>query len=114
MIESNVGPVFKHDCDDCEYLGHYEEHDLYYCSSKVIPTVIARWGGYGPHYSSGIEVAESVQLDTLTHGKGLKGTERYNSEEPVINSLCALRVAYLIAKDLGREMRDSMPPASLR
>ena len=38
----DVGPSFKHDCDKCLFLGHYDGHDLYYCAQQLTPTVIAR------------------------------------------------------------------------
>lgn len=100
---STVGPVFKHDCDCCEYLGHYEEHDLYYCKDNMIPTVSARWSGTGQDYASGIAIAEAagfIQLEA--EGDKCPSWAR------------ALRVAYLIAKDLGRELHDPAPPVSLR
>ena len=41
-------PVFEHDCDNCRYLGHYDNHDLYVCNWSVI----ARYGNDGPEYVS--------------------------------------------------------------
>ncbi len=56
-------PQFKHDCDECHFLGQYviagscdpdnARFDLYFCE-KSLPTVIARYGDNGPDYSSGI------------------------------------------------------------
>ena len=86
-MTSNTGPVFKHICDNCEYLGHFDEHDLYYCP-KGGPTVIARWGGDGPDYASGMAIAEAWDF------------KRLKDNAPSYSK--ALRVAYLIAKDLGR------------
>lgn len=79
------GPVFEHDCDECVFLGHYEKHDLYYCG-KDIETVIARWSSDGPDYASG------VPLGIIPLGK--RGM--YVGPAAKI-----LRVAYLIAADLG-------------
>ena len=45
-------PVFKHDCDECVFLGHVVEHDFYYCD-KSITTLVARYGNDGPDYTSG-------------------------------------------------------------
>jgi len=80
------GPVFEHDCDKCVFLGHYEKHDLYYCGENI-GTVIARWSSNGPDYASG------VPLGIIP----LRDEGMYSSE------LAAkiLRVAYLIAADLG-------------
>lgn len=55
-------PSFKHDCNNCVYLGPYfsEEEDrtmdLYVCASqdKVINTVIARFSDEGGDYCSGL------------------------------------------------------------
>jgi hypothetical protein len=86
--ELGTGPVFKHDCDDCEYLGHFDEHDLYYCKNGG-PTVIARWGGDGPDYASGMSIAAA---------RDFKHTR---PEAPGYSR--ALRTAYLIAVDMGKE-----------
>lgn len=54
---------YKHDCDCCNFLGHYEEHDLYYCSQDGgIPTVIARWGNDGHDYSSGLSFVNHIPV----------------------------------------------------
>ncbi len=48
---------FVHDCDECFYLGHYEEYDLYYHSDErgsPIETVIARRSSEGSDYISGM------------------------------------------------------------
>lgn len=45
---------YKHDCETCKFLGHYNEYDLYYCSQTGLPTVIARYGDDGPEYTSGM------------------------------------------------------------
>ena len=38
-------PRYQHDCDDCTFLGYYEEFDLYLCPEKHwVPVVIARYG----------------------------------------------------------------------
>lgn len=56
-------PKFKHDCDCCSFLGHHEEHDLYFCTQGgTVPTVIARWDDYGPAYSSGLSFARRIPI----------------------------------------------------
>ncbi len=45
-------PLYKHDCDDCIYLGAFGLRDLYYCPSGV--TLVARRTSDGPDYTSGI------------------------------------------------------------
>lgn len=82
----NLRPHWDHNCEKCIYLGTYDGYDLYYCPrgspSMKIPTVLARLGNKAENYISGMAVAEKIPLD---------------------NSFCmpALRVAYLIAKDLN-------------
>jgi hypothetical protein len=92
--ELGTGPVYRHDCDSCLYLGHFEEHDLYYCgcpaqSPHRLPTVIARWGGEGPeYYASGLEIAKVMDFKSM------------ENNAPAYSR--ALRVAYLIARDAGK------------
>jgi hypothetical protein len=42
-------PVFKHDCSNCRFLGHVNNHDLYACGSN---SVVARYGNKGEDYIS--------------------------------------------------------------
>lgn len=48
---------FIHDCDNCVFLGQYEEYDLYFCNNNN-PTVIARYGDNGEDYTSGLSFAK--------------------------------------------------------
>ena len=44
---------YQHDCDHCEYLGTYLEHDVYICQNSGSPgSIIARYGDDGPNYIS--------------------------------------------------------------
>lgn len=86
-------PKFKHDCTSCVYLGHFEDHDLYYCPND--PTVIARFGDEGPDYGSGLPFAETP-LAELSEDQG-PGSGRVHR---------LLRVAWLIAKDTGVVTKD--------
>ena len=46
---------WKHDCDNCKFLGMFKDYDLYFCNQGGnIPTVIARYGNEGHEYLSGI------------------------------------------------------------
>ncbi len=56
-------PFYEHDCKSCVFLGGLIDivdqyrYDLYFCpqvSLTNIPTVIARFGSEGPHYTSGM------------------------------------------------------------
>lgn len=52
------GAKWVHDCDHCVPLGPYfafdKVHDLYWCEQGGRPTVIARYSGDGPDYTSGV------------------------------------------------------------
>jgi hypothetical protein len=64
--KSNEKPQFKHDCSNCTFLGRHRddyEYDLYHCmQGGSLPTVIARYGDYGPDYLSGIEFGHAEVL----------------------------------------------------
>ena len=48
-------PIYKHDCDNCIYLGSYPkgvDYDLYLCEAGK--TLVARWGSEGYQYDSGL------------------------------------------------------------
>ena len=52
---------FQHDCKNCKPLGHYNEHDLYFCAQGgLVPTVLARYGNEGPEYLSGLTLAPAI------------------------------------------------------
>lgn len=77
-------PRFTHDCDGCKFLGNYNGQDLYFCGNgRPFPTVIARFGNEGSQYQSGLEIAKGFPLMRPD------------------NTVRELRVAYLLAKDLG-------------
>lgn len=49
-------PVFKHDCEDCEFLGGIMNDgfrwDIYTCMTAIGRTVICRYGDAGEEYLS--------------------------------------------------------------
>lgn len=96
MKKRSVKARFKHDCESCQWLGTFNDHDLYYCNNQL-PTVIARYEDNGPGYTSGLMVAREYPLSTFT-GRTNKGSV---SKQALMESNIALRVAYLIALDLG-------------
>lgn len=75
--------LFYHNCKKCCFLGTFDGNDLYFCSygNMGIPTVIARYGEDPRDYWSG-----------MAFGK-MTLTEKH--------AIVPLRVAFLIAKDLG-------------
>jgi hypothetical protein len=44
-------PLYKHDCDQCHFLGAVDDHDLYFCNKHM--ELIARFGNDPPDYRSG-------------------------------------------------------------
>ena len=59
MLPTSDTPRFQHDCDVCQFLGHYRDHDLYFCdATPAVPTVRARYGSDGMQYTSGLQLAE--------------------------------------------------------
>ena len=84
MFSLRRKPRFNHSCDRCQYLGTFDGYDLYFCpgKDKCFDTVLARYGNKDHKYLSGIPVAYSHSLDADY-------------------CLAPLRIAYLIAKDLG-------------
>lgn len=85
---------FKHDCDICEFLGHYEGYDLYFCAKRPGATVIARFDHGGGDYLSGLH---SAKLRTFADLAPIPD----EAMDPDDVALSAMRVAYLIARDKG-------------
>jgi hypothetical protein len=54
-------PRFKHHCAGrCEFLGHEQGYDLYFCGGGQIATVIARYGSRDDAYTSGLSIARTM------------------------------------------------------
>jgi len=50
-------PKFQHDCTLCKFLGHFDGHDVYYCSGGTgdyvkRPDIVARISDEGHEYAS--------------------------------------------------------------
>lgn len=65
-------PRFEHDCDKCIFLGHYNEHDLYFCPQGGSPTVIARWSSDGPDYISGLALVKSSEVLQMAQRRAME------------------------------------------
>lgn len=75
---------FKHDCDECVFLGHYERppgnltfttknnFDLYYCRGAIGTTLIARFGDEGDQYASGFAHFFKEENDTIKWSNPLR------------------------------------------
>lgn len=73
---------FKHDCDQCVFLGDFVQneiiYDLYWCSSVVsnsTSSLIARYGSAGPEYVSTLppeclvgHSPSKIELEILSRG----------------------------------------------
>jgi hypothetical protein len=71
----NNTPTFKHDCNNCVFLGGITAGgrlaDLYYCDGEVArPTVIARYSDDGPDYSSGLAFGDLDMAGEIVAGTG--------------------------------------------
>ena len=65
---NNCEPArYKHDCNNCDYLGRYKECDLYYCDNEI--TVIARFSDEGADYTSGMMFARADASKPLYEAK---------------------------------------------
>jgi hypothetical protein len=77
-------PKYKHDCDQCIYLGIYEDYDLYFCKQGgKSPTVLARFGNAGPEYLSGLGMSYTPSLqeaEKRAKDKGLLQIYRRQTE----------------------------------
>ena len=63
-------PLFIHDCEECMYLGEFNNCDLYYADHGGLPdTVIARYGSDGPEYVSGMIFANKGLIPELVEAK---------------------------------------------
>ena len=60
-------PKYTHDCESCDFLGHFWGHDVYFCARRPGTmnrhgSWIARFGDDGPAYAS---MPSDVLLTTL-------------------------------------------------
>ena len=45
-------PQFKHDCENCLFIGIFHDFDVYICLGTEAGSMIARYGDDGPQYAS--------------------------------------------------------------
>ncbi|MCX6827608.1 MAG: hypothetical protein NTV06_10160 [candidate division Zixibacteria bacterium] len=57
MVAKEDKPRYLHGCNECLWLGQFNEYDLYFCYQNGIPTAIARYGD-SEDYKSGLIFAE--------------------------------------------------------
>jgi len=62
-------PRYKHDCNQCVFLGHEREYDLYYCPQEGLPTILARYGNWGGDYLSGMPTTIFRTREPLSVGR---------------------------------------------
>lgn len=67
--------LYDHDCAVCQFLGHFEDFDMYFCPQDGRPTVIVRDGNRPEHYRSGLAFATQDMALAMAyvraHQKGL-------------------------------------------
>lgn len=61
-------PRYTHDCKACQFMGRWDEHDVWVCPKEPMgPSVIARQSDDPPDYASGpIKVMTSVIFNSVT------------------------------------------------
>lgn len=69
-METNSGKKYMHDCDDCIFLGHEKDHDLYYHADPQ--SLIARASSYEPDYISGMALIGRVPAITAAYDIAIK------------------------------------------
>lgn len=103
---------YQHDCEECTFLGQYNEYDLYHCNQRGRPTVIARYSDDGPDYMSGME-APWTPLETareLARERGLIVDElqaERQGEAPTPRSQRERnRLAVMLINDFDRKTQE--------
>lgn len=71
-------PIHQHDCNNCVFLGTFQNNDLYYCNQHGRPTVIARYGPSG-EYASGLTFGEHDKDDLTSElGEAYRRAKKLN------------------------------------
>lgn len=52
LVSTHAVPKFAHDCDNCEFLGSLDGHDLYACRTERGVEYSVRFGDEGHQYGS--------------------------------------------------------------
>lgn len=50
---TKVTPRYKHDCNQCAFIGYVGQIDLYICTGASVPQIVARESSDDPDYRSG-------------------------------------------------------------
>ena len=88
-------PKFKHDCETCKFIGHFEGFDVYICPSRS-PSIIARNGDEGSEYAS-------TQLDmfqrsiTENHNVGMPDGSMMKFQDYILSDHGSYHRAWLLA-----------------
>lgn len=58
-------PLYKHDCNECIFLGRFNQKDLYFCDqNKTLPTILVRHSSKDSDYTSGLEFGANAAKDS--------------------------------------------------
>lgn len=104
MPDTERKPIYQHDCQNCEFLGHWFGYDVWICYSQGDPfptgSIIARFGNDGPDYDSGpVEVVfrQSQMQDgkiglvdgkIIPYAEWLFSNERSSTQAMALGILC--------------------------
>jgi hypothetical protein len=122
MTDHQFMPVFKHTCEECIFLGRYQEHDLYICSSEANRKIIsARYGNEGQEFlASFIEAGVRFQLAEakrraialrLYDGKGEAGSPEFSSMQEIFDEFPKQTIYTL---DIKPEKEVYIPTSSIK
>lgn len=68
-------PRFKHDCDQCQFLGRVGPYDCYRCAGVNGHTLIARRSNDPPDYSSLCDFGDKEQAAVRAYTGGMTDTQ---------------------------------------
>lgn len=90
------GPRFEPTCSQCVFLGRFDVFDLWFCNGiPTVATISARWESA----IMTIPCLTVAAVGSLQEDQHFPGP---HAADPVDTRLkCALRVAYLVARDRG-------------
>jgi hypothetical protein len=76
----NLPPRYKHDtCSNCQYLGRFNDYDLYYCEGITTKTVLARFS----HEPSGYLSGWGSRIDALLVAEALAYRKNLVSKDKI-------------------------------
>lgn len=114
-------PKFQHDCENCEFLGHFHDHDVYKCGQSG-KSLVARFSDEGSEYASWpraifvdmlgnedwseIPAARAIAAALSCHALGdtPRNTQRFEDIGEVKNAVYKLKWDMLFGPDSKRDI----------